>query len=291
MVKDNYGREITHLRISVTKECNLNCLYCHKEGDGRENKRKICPEEIKRIVHVACKLGIRKIKITGGEPLLRKDIFEILKGISEEGVEDLSMTTNGFFIDEKTAIKLKESGLKRINIGCDGLSNILPKNIKNVENAIKNAKYAGLNPVKINMVVLKGINEKEINKMMEISKKYNAILQLIELIPLNNPFFDKFYFSLENIEKEFEKKASKIVIRDINFRKQYFIDGTVVEIIRSHLNRKFCENCKKLRITNDGYVKPCLMRNDNLVKINFENDEEILNSLLEGIKRREIYYK
>jgi len=290
MVKDNYGREIAHLRISVTQECNLNCFYCHKEGYKRKNKS-LTADEIKRIVHVACKLGIRKIKITGGEPLLRNDIFKILKGISEEGVDDLSMTTNGFFIDEKTAIKLKESGLKRINIGCDGSLNILQKNIKNVENAIKNAKYAGLNPVKINMVVLKGINENEINRMMEISKKYDAILQLIELVPLNNPFFDKFHLSLENIEKELEKKASKIVVRDLNFRKQYFVDGTIVEIVNPHLNRKFCENCKKIRITCDGYVKPCLMRNDNLVKINFENDEKIYESLMEGIKLREIYYK
>lgn len=298
MVKDRYGREITHIRISVTQRCNLNCPYCHREGETRkrkkeiENRKEISPSEIKRIVTAASKLGIRKIKITGGEPLLRKDIVEIVRKISEvKGIEDISMTTNGFFLD-KFAHQLKNNGLKRVNIGCDSVSSsILPKNIKNIEKGIKSAADAGLNPIKINMVVLKGINENEINKMMEMSKKYNAVLQLIELIPTDKIFFNKFFFSLEGIEKELERNASRVFVRNVNFRKQYFVNGSVVEVVRPYLNKEFCKNCKKIRITSDGFVKPCLMRNDNLVKINFNSNDEIIKSLIEGINRREIYYK
>ncbi len=294
MVKDTCGREITHIRLSVTQKCNLNCPYCHREGEGDKNRcdKEISVSEIKGIMRAASELGIKKVKITGGEPLLRNDIVEIVKEISEiEGIKDISMTTNGFFLAH-FAHQLKNNGLNRINIGCDSLSSsILQKNIGNIEKGLKSAEDAGLNPLKINMVVLKGINESETGKMMEISKKYNAILQLIELIPTNKFFFDKFFFSLEGIEKELERKASKIFVRDVNFRKQYFVDGAVVEVVRAHLNRNFCKNCRKIRITSDGFIKPCLMRDDNLVKINFKSDEEIMKSLLEGINKREIYYR
>ncbi|MDI6730248.1 MAG: GTP 3',8-cyclase MoaA [Candidatus Altarchaeum sp.] len=294
MIKDTFGREITLMRLSITQKCNLNCPYCHREGENDKNNsdKEISVSEIKRIMKVASKLGIKKVKITGGEPLLRKDIVEIVKEISEiEGIKDISMTTNGFFLD-KFAYDLKNNGLNRVNIGCDSLSSsILPKNIKNIEKGLKSATDAGLNPLKINMVVLNGINENEINKMMKISKKYNAILQLIELIPTGKIFFKKFFFSLEGIEKKFERKASSVFVRDVNFRKQYFVDGAVVEIVGAHLNRNFCKNCKKIRVTSDGFIRPCLMRSDNLVKINFNSDEEIMKSLLEGINNREIYYK
>jgi len=293
MVKDAYGRETTNIRISVTQKCNLNCLYCHREGDGNKNRsdKEISVSEIKGIMRAASKLGIKKVKITGGEPLLRKDIIEIVREISlTEGIKDISLTTNGFFLN-KFAHLLKSNGLNRINIGCDSLSSsILQKNIKNIEEGIKSAAYAGLNPLKINMVVLKGINDSEINNMIKISKKYNAILQLIELIPTNKIFFARFFFSLEGIENELERKANKIFTRDVNFRKQYFVDNAVVEVVRAHLNRNFCMNCRKIRITSNGFIKPCLMRNDNLVKINFASDEEIMKSLLEGINMREIYY-
>ncbi len=296
MVKDTCGREITLMRLSVTQKCNLNCMYCHREGERKkneiQNRNEISASEIKRVVMVASELGIKKVKITGGEPLLRKDIVEIVKEISDvKGIVDISMTTNGFFLN-KFAYQLKSNGLNRINIGCDSLSSsILQKNIKNIEKGIKIAVDAGLNPLKINMVVLKGINDSEINNMIEISKKYGAILQLIELIPTNKIFFTQFFFSLEGIEKELERKANKIFVRDVNFRKQYLVDGAVVEVVRAHLNRNFCKNCRKIRITSDGFIKPCLMRNDNLVKINFNSDEEIMKSLLEGINKREIYYK
>lgn len=292
MVKDAYGREITLMRLSVTQKCNLNCPYCHREGENNKKRDKeISVLEIKKIMRAASKLGIKKVKITGGEPLLRKDIVKIVREISlTEGIQDISMTTNGFFLD-KFAYQLKSNGLNRINIGCDSLSStILQKNIENIEKGLKSAKDAELYPLKINMVVLKGINENEISKMMEISKKYNAILQLIELVPTNKIFFDKFFFSLENIEKELKRKANKIFVRDVNLRNQYFVNGAIVEVVRSHLNKNFCENCRKIRITSDGFIKPCLMRDDNLVKINFDSDEEIMKSFLEGINRREIYY-
>jgi len=260
---------INSLRLSVTQRCNLKCPYCHKEGQISSEKE-LNLEEIEKIIKNAKEIGIKKIKITGGEPLLRKDIISIIKIIKKHNFEDISLVTNGFLLEEY-AFQLKEAGLNRVNIGCDSLSsNVLLKNIKNIKDGLEAAKSAGLSPIKLNMVVLKDINDKEMPAMIEFAEKNKLVLQLIELININGnkEYYKKHYFSLGSIEKELEKKAKIIINKEMHNRKQYNLGNVIVEIVRP-FTKEFCANCTRLRITSDGKIKPCLLRNDNL--INFKD--------------------
>ena len=260
---------INSLRLSVTQRCNLKCPYCHKEGQISSEKE-LNLEEIEKIIKNAKEIGIKKIKITGGEPLLRKDIISIIKIIKKHNFEDISLVTNGFLLEEY-AFQLKEAGLNRVNIGCDSLSsNVLLKNIKNIKDGLEAAKSAGLSPIKLNMVVLKDINDKEMPAMIEFAEKNKLVLQLIELININGnkEYYKKHYFSLGSIEKELEKKAKIIINKEMHNRKQYNWGNVIVEIVRP-FTKEFCANCTRLRITSDGKIKPCLLRNDNL--INFKD--------------------
>lgn len=280
-MKDKFGREIDSLRVSVTQNCNLNCPYCHKEGN-LETKNELSLDEINNIMKESKKIGIKKIKITGGEPLLRKDIVDIVRIAKENNFEDISLVTNGILL-HKYAKELKKAGLNRVNIGCDSpSSNILLKNIKNIKKGLESAKEAGLKPIKLNMVVLKDTNDKEIGNMIEFARENNAILQLIELINLNNEFYKKHFFDLKNIEEELEKKACRVIKKKMQNRKQYDLGNVLIEVIRpSH--KLFCKNCRRIRVTSDGKLKPCLMRNDNLVEFNG------YSSFIEAIKLRDVY--
>ncbi len=297
MIKDRFGREIDILRISVTQQCNLNCPYCHREGET-SIEPVMSPAEIAKIVSACAKAGIKKVKITGGEPLIRKDICDIIAKISHiPGIEDISMTTNGTMLKDK-AQDLKKAGLKRINIGCDSYtSSILEKTAGKIKPAVTAAKDAGLDTIKLNMVVLKNINSNDIQKMIEFSKKSGAILQLIELIETkhNKQFFNGHYYPLKSIEKELASKADKIETRSMHNRKKYHLNGAIVEIVSPN-RHEFCANCRTLRITSDGKIKPCLMRNDNLLDIvsgirNKIPDRELNSLILQGIEKREPYVR
>jgi len=276
-MKDKFGRDIDCLRISVTQRCNLNCNYCHHEGEFNPGPE-LSPMEIQERVEVFSEIGIRKVKITGGEPLIRTDILEIVKKISGiGGIEEVSMTSNGLML-EKLAADLKSAGLSRINIGCDSMTSVLPKNIKKIKKGLAAARDAGFDPVKINMVVLNGINEGEIENMIDFARENQVILQLIELINVNNSYYQKHYFPLDSIELELDKKAQQVLTRKMQARKQYFLDGVVVEIVRPN-TEGFCLNCPKIRLTSDGRLKPCLMRQDNLT--DFENKDSIYKAFKE----------
>lgn len=276
-MKDKFGRTIDCLRISVTQRCNLDCTYCHHEGEFKPGPE-ISPKEIKKRVEVFSEMGIQKVKITGGEPLIRTDILEIVKIISSiQGIEEVSITSNGLLLED-LAVDLKKAGLSRINIGCDSMTSLLPKNIQKIKKGLAAVRNAGLNPVKINMVVLKGINEGEINKMIDFARDNHVILQLIELINVNKSYYQKHYFPLDRIESELEKKAYQVLTREMQARKQYFLDGVVVEIVRSN-KEGFCLKCPKIRLTSDGRIKPCLMRHDNLT--DFENKDSICKAIEE----------
>jgi len=275
---DKFGRKISSLRLSVTQRCNLNCEYCHKEGE-KTTDSEISIENIKEILETASELGIKKIKITGGEPLLRDDIVEIIRTIKKHNFDDISLTTNGFLLD-KLAKRLKQAGLNRVNIGCDSVS-FLAKNKKSIEQGLKAAKEADLNPIKLNMVVLKGINDHEIEDMIEFARENDSILQLIELVKVNNEFYNKHFLSLDSIEKELNERANRVIKRKTQCRMQYDLGNVIVEVVRP-LHKNFCKNCNKLRITSDGKIKPCLMT-DELVEFNGKD------SFVEAVGKRTIY--
>lgn len=264
------------------------------------------PEEIERIVRIASRLGIRNVKLTGGEPTVRPDIYEIIQRIRPY-VVDLSMTTNGTTL-YASAEKLKEAGLDRVNISLDTLDrkkykmitgyDVLDQVLKGIRRAT-NLFY----PVKLNMVVMRGINDDEIWDMIRFAGEVNAILQLIEIeVPRemeNSQFFKDFFYPLKPLEEKFEKIAVEIRERKMHRRRKYFlpVDGKMVEVevVRSMHNTTFCMNCTRLRLTADGYLKTCLLRKDDLIDIlgpirRGATDDELVKIFKRAVQLRKPYW-
>ena len=303
MIYDNYGRPTLNLRISVTQKCNLKCPYCHREGETSPSTE-MSVDEIKRIAHIALGLGISKLKLTGGEPLMRPEIVQIVAGISGlRGIRDLSITTNGTLL-APIVRRLRKSGLMRVNVNIPTLDaktyqSLTGGNLRDVIDGIKAAVDAGLYPVKLNMLLLQGVNEKEVGRMIKFAERSGTILQLIELEPVNidESYYRRYHVVPNGIEKELRKKTVEIRTRkDMQNRRVYFLPQVKVEVIHPIENTEFCAHCTRIRVTSDGKLKPCLMRNDNLVDIltplrNGADDDELTQLFIKAIKRREPYYK
>ena len=301
VVHDKYERPILSLRITLTNRCNVNCLYCHHDGMVK-SKDEMTADELHPICKIAKKIGVRKIRLSGGEPLLKKDIVEIVERIASLGFKDISMTTNGILL-EKYAQALKVAGLDRVNVSLDTLDRetfefITKKDyLEDAKKGILKAVEVGLYPVKINMVIMKDINQDEIDDMFEFCKENDIVLQLIELIESENCDDDKFsadyHFKLDDIEKELADISDDVREREfMQGRKKYYIDGGEIEVVKPVDNSTFCANCSRLRITPDGKIKPCLLRNDNLVELishvrNGASEDELEEIFINGINKRE----
>lgn len=300
-VKDRYQRPIISLRITLTNRCNVNCLYCHHDGMVT-SKDEMTADELYSICKIAKNMGVKKIRISGGEPLIRKDIVEIIDKIASLEFEDISITTNGTFL-EKYAEDLKNAGLDRLNVSLDTLNPetymfITKKDyLESVKAGILKAVEVGFYPVKINMVIMKDINQNEIRDMFEFCKENNIVLQLIELIESENCDDDKFsadyHYKLDMIEEKLSEIADDVYERKfMQGRKKYYINGGEIEVVKPVDNANFCANCSRLRITPDGKIKPCLLRNDNLVELIShvragESEEKLKEIFIEGINKRE----
>lgn len=289
---DAYGRTIKSLRISITNRCNLNCIYCHREGETRDIKNEMSAATIANIVNASKTFGISRVKFSGGEPLMRDDFENIIQALPE--LKDISATTNGVSLASR-AHSLADSGLSRINISLPSLS---PEKYRKVTGGDVIKVLAGIDaaveclvPVKLNMVLLKGINDTEIKKMMDFTRRYDGkiILQLIELMDFQKTAGYK--VDINKVEQFLESKASDIKERAMHRRKKYCIDGVEVELVRPIDNSRFCASCNRLRITSDGKLKPCLFRNDNLVDVNNKEPKEIVELLKLAVDKREPFYK
>jgi len=259
-------------------------------------------DEIVRIVRIAVDLGISKVKITGGEPLVRKDVVEIVRGIAAiPGLQDLSMTTNGTLLGS-LAEELHASGLKRVNINLptlnEGVYNKLTGGrLENVSEGVKAAVEAGLYPVKLNMLILKGVNDCDVPEMIDFTRETGTILQLIELEPLNisDAYYSTHHKSLDEYEVVLRQKAINIETRKyMQNRRIYHLPDVKVEVIHPIENTEFCMHCTRLRVTSNGKLKPCLMRNDNLVDIltpmrNGANDQELIELFKIANRKRQPY--
>ncbi|HII81064.1 MAG TPA: GTP 3',8-cyclase MoaA [Methanosarcina sp.] len=298
---DPYGRKVTGLRISITDRCNLSCMYCHNEGADccscGPRGYEMSPELICGIVREAAKFGVRKVKFSGGEPLFRKDFEDILACLPP--LKEVSATTNGILL-EKRAKTLKAAGLDRVNVSLDTLdpkkyeeiTGAPPGTLEKVIRGINSAVEAELTPVKLNMVLLKGINENEIDAMMDFIRPYEGkvILQLIELMNID-PELSKYTIDSKALEKNLEERASEVRVRHLHHRKKYVIDGVEVEFVRPMDNSEFCAHCSRLRVTADGKLKPCLLVHDNLVDVGeARSPEEIEKLLMLAVSRRKPYY-
>ncbi|MFW5913396.1 MAG: GTP 3',8-cyclase MoaA [Candidatus Hadarchaeota archaeon] len=303
-MKDNYGRPVTSLRISITDRCNLNCFYCHNEG-CRNADREMETGEISDLIEIATDFGIRKVKFTGGEPLIRKDILEILESISDFKLDDVSITTNGIGLND-LAEDLYGAGLDRVNVSLDTLNprkyeEITGKpKLREVKKGIESAVETGLTPVKLNTILISGFNENEVEDLIDFAMDTGSVLQLIELeevLPENKEMYRKYHKDLDNIEKKIEKRAVDVETRWLmQVRRKYILkNGGEVEIVNPMHNSEFCSHCTRLRITADGYLKPCLMRNDNLVDVltplRKDGVKEVRRAYEEAVRRREPFYK
>ena len=290
MLTDTFGRQVTNLRVSVTQRCNLQCIYCHAEGE-RSPEAEIPLEDILEVLRVAALLGIRSVKFTGGEPLIREDILEIVRAVPK-GLES-SMTTNAILL-EGYARDLKDAGLSRINISLDSLDPACYRDItghdrlSDVLDGIDAALGAGLTPIKMNMVVLKGINEDEVDSFIRyVRGNRNLILQLIELMEWNTCTS---HAEINRLEEDLASRSRIILTRRMHHRKKYCVDGAEVEVVRPRHNTEFCAFCNRLRVTSDGKLKPCLLRSDNLIDIRGKRGAELEALFREAVRIREPFF-
>ncbi len=262
---DSYGRTIEYLRLSVTDRCNLSCLYCRGREDGAAGKGRTFsdPERI-RTVSAAAALGISKVRITGGEPLLHDDLPGLCDAISRiPGISDLSLTTNGILLAE-CAKDLVKSGVGRINISLDTLrADRYAKITRNgrlsdVKAGIDAALLAGFSKVKINVVLIRGLNEDEIADFADLTRKDPLDVRFIELMPGGgNAFsFPDAFLGAETVP---ETLPDLRLVKTDGVAEIYSLPGAAGRIGLIHpVSGPFCERCNRLRITADGSLRPCL---------------------------------
>ena len=289
---DAYGRKISSLRISLTNRCNLKCIYCHNEGE-KNSGSEITIAEVAQIARICAKHGVDKIKFSGGEPLLRRDFEDILRALPP--MRDVSVTTNGTLLASR-AKSLRESGLDRVNVSLDSLDrdrfNFITQcngQFDKVLDGIDAALSVGLTPVKINMVYMKGVNEDEIDRMIDFVGGKPLILQVIELMNFQGMF--KYHADIASLEQRIKEKADRAVCREMHRRTKYYLGEAEVEIVRPIDNSEFCMNCNRLRITSDYKLKPCLLRDDNLVSIRGMTDADAEAVLKQTVGIREPFFK
>jgi cyclic pyranopterin phosphate synthase len=273
-MKDNCNREIKHIRFSVTSKCNYNCIYCDHEG-FLPKTTELSVNEITQLCRILAQiLKVTKIKFTGGEPLLREEIVEIIRNVSDLKLyKDISMTTNGFNLADK-AQDLYDAGLNRINVSLGTLKPDIYKIIygsdsfNHVIKGLMKAKEVGLKPLKLNYVVLKGINDQEFSNMVNFCGENDFVLQLIELhkasraVNQNNGFYERYYYDVSPIIKDLENSAIHIETRgNMQNRKVFTLPNSAkVETITP--GHEFCMGCTKLRVGCDGNLFGCLFRSD-----------------------------
>jgi cyclic pyranopterin phosphate synthase len=281
---DSFGRTHNNLRISVTDRCNLRCTYCMPEEVTFLDRAELLSfEEIERFVRVAVPLGIDKIRLTGGEPLMRRDLTVLVRLLSRiEGIRDVGLTTNGILLAEH-AQALHDAGLRRINISLDTLD---PGRFREVARrdglekviaGILAAKKAGFEPVKVNAVSMRGLTEHEVVPLARFAREHGLEMRFIEYMPIGADHWerDKVYFAHEILE-QLESVAPLVPAEDYDPRApamefRYTDGGGRVGIIAS-VSRPFCLRCNRVRLTADGKLRNCL----------FALDEVDVKTLLRG---------
>jgi cyclic pyranopterin phosphate synthase len=320
MLEDDFGREVSGVRVSLTDRCNFDCVYCHNEGlgdtrgpmDPQDNE--MATDDVVRFLEVAAEFDVESVKFTGGEPMLRDDLEEIVAR-TPDGME-VSMTTNGTFLPGR-ARDLKESGLDRVNVSQDALD---PEEFAEITKAgaydkvmegIEAAVEAGLAPVKINMVVFE-LTAGYVPEMVDfVAENPGLQLQLIEYMPeiAGHP---EWAIDIERVHNWLGEQADRIETREMHDRKRYYVNESVsddpdtpsiggtgvetdvetgmVEIVDPVENEDFCASCGRVRVTHEGYLKGCLNRNDDLRSMGGMTKPEIREAFREVVDNRVPYY-
>lgn len=304
MLTDSLGRTINYLRISVTDRCNLRCVYCMPpQGIPLTSHDAIMRyEEIVEVVRVAAEQGITDIRLTGGEPLARLGITELVRMIAAvPGIRDISMTTNGLLL-ERFAGELKEAGLKRVNISLDTLN---PErfaritrggSFEQVWRGILAAESAGLYPIKLNTVVMRGVNDDELLNLAKLTVEHEWHIRFIEMMPVNNqeswdegfPSPQHIFVSLSEIKQRLESLNLKPIQGKSGSgpAREYQANGAKGKIgFISPISEHFCGECNRLRLTADGSLRPCLLSDLEIpVLPALRRGEPILPLLQEAVK-------
>ncbi len=269
---DRFGRRLTYLRISVTDRCNMRCDYCRPAPDAyrAETYEQILRyEEIERIVRVAAGLGVTKLRLTGGEPLVRRDLSRLVARLaSVPGIRDLSMTTNATLLG-RYAHDLAVAGLGRINISLDSLNPLHFRTLTGGELSpvlagIQAAKAAGLAPIKLNTVLMRGINDDEVGGLIDFAVANHATIRFIELMPMKQGMdWEQYYISIDELLQRDDVRARVDVdaaLQTGNMAARYLPlkngRGEVGFIMP--MSERFCEGCNRLRLTADGGLRSCL---------------------------------
>jgi cyclic pyranopterin phosphate synthase len=301
MAKDRFDREIDYLRISITDRCNLGCIYCMpgKRPHGARPDEVLTGEEVVRIVRVAKqRFGVRKVRLTGGEPLLRPDLLDIVRGIKATGLRDLSLTTNGTELAAR-APEIKDAGIDRLNISLDSLKAERYREMTDggsldvVLEGIAQAERVGIEPVKINMVPIRGINDDEIEDFARLTLEKPYHVRFIEFMPSGR---ERLWDDTRCIKSDEIRSRVEAIgrLRKLRFRgkgpsRNYRLDdGPGVIGFISPVSHSFCYSCNRLRINAIGKIRPCLFARESVDLLGplrgGASDEELALVILRAIE-------
>ncbi|HYP54079.1 MAG TPA: GTP 3',8-cyclase MoaA [Pyrinomonadaceae bacterium] len=273
VLKDSYGRAIRDLRVSVTDRCNFRCFYClpHGEPPAAPKEQMLTYEEIAYLSEIFVSLGVNKLRLTGGEPMLRRDIETLVRKIASiDGLRDLALTTNGFNLPER-AEGLKAAGLSRVTISLDSLRRDTFRRmtgtdmLDRVVEGVRAAKRAGLTPVKVNAVVVRGHNEDEVADLAAFAREHDLVMRFIEFMPLDSGH-DWSHASVVSgreirarVSERFPLVAVAVERGSETATRYRFADGAPGEVgIIAPVTEPFCGACSRIRLTADGQIRTCL---------------------------------
>ncbi len=299
---DSFGRHIDYVRLSVTDRCDLRCVYCMPEGfnDYETPDHWLSFDEIERVIAVFGKLGVSRIRLTGGEPLVRKGMPELAARIAKlKGVDDLSLSTNAVQLS-KHAVSLHEAGISRINVSLDSLNAdrfkaITKGKLEKVIKGLMAAKAAGLSPIKINMVVMKGVNDDEVEDMVDFCIEHDFTLRFIETMPMGDTGAEAAdrYVNLQEVRARLEQRFDLIpgVMPGGGPARYVQVAGTEVRIgFITPISQHFCETCNRVRLSAEGTLYMCLGQNDKLelrpLLRSGISDEGLKDAILGAIARK-----
>jgi len=300
MLIDRFGRKINYLRISLTDRCNLRCIYCMPPKGERKLRHKdiLRYEELLRISRIAIKLGINKVRLTGGEPLVRKGIQDFIPMLTSlKGLDDVSLTTNGVLLKDNLET-LKAAGVKRINVSLDSLKRLNFKLItrfdyfNEVWEGIEKARNMGFHPIKINIVIMKGINDNEVLDFARLAIEQPYHIRFIECMPIGLQTNSMAFVSNSQIEKDIVDRFGTLI--PVNHEKndgpatRFRFDGGKGEIgFINAISDPFCKDCNRLRLTANGAILPCLLSNTEVdIKDPLRRgclDEELIKVFLKAV--------